>query len=180
MLYLSLFYVFTWNVKTYISHPLKCRMCQNWLKWCSDTPPPPPPLNSTWLFGLRKFSCQRLRWWCWRGSVWHHHHHHLKLWQEKFVKFSKSKKSSWSLGVGWGGLVSRHPPHHHHLKLWQEKFLKFSKSKKSSWSLGEVEKNFFSGFIHFMKFLAFLVKEWKNYFSVFIHFMKFPAFLVQV
>ena len=38
-------YVVTWNVKTYISHPLKCRMCQNWLKWCSDTPPPPPPLN---------------------------------------------------------------------------------------------------------------------------------------
>ena len=38
-------YVVTWNVKTYVSHPLKCRMCQNWLKWCSDTPPPPPPLN---------------------------------------------------------------------------------------------------------------------------------------
>ena len=59
------FYVVTWNVKTYVSHPLKCRMSQNWLKWCSDTPPPPPPLNSTWLFGLRNFSCQSLRWWWW-------------------------------------------------------------------------------------------------------------------
>ena len=34
------FYVITWNVKTYVSHPLKCRMSQNWLKWCSDPPPP--------------------------------------------------------------------------------------------------------------------------------------------
>ena len=67
--------------------------------------------------------------------------------------------SSWSLGmVVVGGLASDTPLHHHHLKLWQEKFLKFSKSKKSSWSLGEVEKNLFSGFIHFMKFPAFLVQ----------------------
>ena len=43
--WMTLHYVITWNVKTYVSHPLKCRMCQNWLKWCSDTPPPPPPLN---------------------------------------------------------------------------------------------------------------------------------------
>ena len=33
-------YVVTWNVKKYVSHPLKCRMCQKWLKWCSDPPPP--------------------------------------------------------------------------------------------------------------------------------------------
>ena len=33
-----IYYVVTWNVKTYVSHPLKCRMCQNWLKWCSDPP----------------------------------------------------------------------------------------------------------------------------------------------
>ena len=56
----SVTYVIIWNLKTYISHPLKCRMCQNWLKWCSDTPPPPPPPklqldfldleSSTWLF----------------------------------------------------------------------------------------------------------------------------------
>ena len=37
----TIYYVVTWNVKTYVSHPLKCRMCQNWLKWCSDTSPPP-------------------------------------------------------------------------------------------------------------------------------------------
>ena len=80
--------------------------------------------------------------------------------------FSKSKKSSWSLGVVVGGFGIRHPLHHHHLKLWQEKFLKFSKSKKSSWSSGEVKTIFFSGFIHFMKFPAFLVKEWKNKFLV--------------
>ena len=49
---ISINYVVTWNVKTYVSHPLKCRMSQNWLKWCSDTPP--SPLNPTWLFGLRK------------------------------------------------------------------------------------------------------------------------------
>ena len=61
------FYVVTWNVKTYFSHPLKCRMSQKWLKWCSAPHPPPPPLNSTWLFGLRNFSCQSLRWW-WVGG----------------------------------------------------------------------------------------------------------------
>ena len=43
-------YVITWNVKTYISHPLKCRMCQKWLKWCSDPPTTTTPkLNSTFL-----------------------------------------------------------------------------------------------------------------------------------
>ena len=62
-------YVVTWNVKTYVTHPLECRMSQEWLKWCSD-PPQPPPLNSTWLFGLRKFSGQTL---LVRGGggVWH-------------------------------------------------------------------------------------------------------------
>ena len=40
----ALYYVITWNVKTYITHPLKCKMSQEWLKWCSD---PPPTLNST-------------------------------------------------------------------------------------------------------------------------------------
>ena len=43
------YYVVTWNVKTYVSHPLKCRMCQNWLKWCSDPPPPPLNYNLTFL-----------------------------------------------------------------------------------------------------------------------------------
>ena len=69
-----------------------------------------------------------------------------------------------------------------------------------------VKKNYFSGFIHFMKFPASLVQVWffthpshhhlklwwenfsspngpnseKNYFSGFIHFMEFPAFLVQL
>ena len=37
------YYVVTWNVKTYVSHPLKCRMCQKWLKWCSDPPPTTTP-----------------------------------------------------------------------------------------------------------------------------------------
>ena len=32
-----------------------------------QAPPPPPPLNSTWLFGLRNFSCQSLR--CGGGGV---------------------------------------------------------------------------------------------------------------
>ena len=63
--WMTLHYVITWNVKTYVSHPLKCRMCQNWLKWCSDTPPPPPTpkLQLDFFVGLRKFSHQSLRWW---------------------------------------------------------------------------------------------------------------------
>ena len=40
-----IFYIVTWNVKTYVSHSLisnlKCRMCQKWLKWCSDSPTSP-------------------------------------------------------------------------------------------------------------------------------------------
>ena len=38
-------------------------MSQEWLKWCWDTTTTPPPLNSTWLFGFRKCSCQTLGWW---------------------------------------------------------------------------------------------------------------------
>ena len=30
-------YVVTWNVKTYVSDPLECKMSQEWLKWCSET-----------------------------------------------------------------------------------------------------------------------------------------------
>ena len=31
------YYVITWNVKTYVSYPLECKMSQEWLKWCSET-----------------------------------------------------------------------------------------------------------------------------------------------
>ena len=42
-------YVVIWNVKTYVSHPLKCRMSWKWLKWCSDPPTTitTPKLNLT-------------------------------------------------------------------------------------------------------------------------------------
>ena len=50
-------------------------------------------------------------------------------------KFSKSKKSSWSLGVVVvGGLVPDTPPPPPPQTLTR----KFSKSKRSSWSLGVV------------------------------------------
>ena len=48
-------------------------------------------------------------------------------------KFSKSKKSSWSLGVVMGGSGVRHPP-----PPPQTLTRNISKSKKSSWSLGVV------------------------------------------
>ena len=119
-------YVVTWNVKTYITHPLKCKMSQKWLKWCSETTTITPklnfgvvggcgvachttplPPNSTWLFGLKKFSCQSLGWWGWSCMPYPPH---LPQAQLDFLDLKKILVKLW--GGGGGGLACHTPPHH--------------------------------------------------------------------
>ena len=67
---------------------------------------PTTPQNSTWLFGLRKFSCQSLRW-CWWGMVCQTPHHP----QNSTWLFGLRKFSCQSLRWWWGGVWhARHPP----------------------------------------------------------------------
>ena len=97
-------YVITWNVKTFISHPLKCRMCQNWLKWCSDPPTPTTtPKTTTWLFWLKV----KLKFRDGGGGVWCQTPPTTtpKLQLDFF-----DLKSSWSLGVVVGGVWCQTPP----------------------------------------------------------------------
>ena len=130
-----------------------------WGVWCQTLPPPPPPpppqTMTRKIFQVQKSS------WSFRvggggGGVWYQTppppHHHLKLWQEKFLKFSKSKKSSWSLGVVVGGFWCQTSPHQ---PPPQTLTRKFSKSKKSSCSLGGgggggVSEHHFSQFWHIL------------------------------
>ena len=101
-------YVVTWNVKTYVSHPLKCRMCQNWLKWCSDPPPPTTTpklqldfldLKSSWSLGVVVGGVSDAR-----------PSHHLKLWQENLkicIQWHNVSYLGFSIGFGpsnflWG------------------------------------------------------------------------------
>ena len=101
------FYVVTWNVKTYVSHPLKCRMCQNWLKWCSDPPPPPTTtpklqldfldLKSSWSLGVVVGGGGGLA-------------PDPPTTTPKLKLDFLDLKSSWSLGVVVGGSDARHPP----------------------------------------------------------------------
>ena len=101
-------YVVTWNVKTYITHLLKCKMSQEWLKWCSD-PPPTTTLNSTWLFGLRKFSCQTLGWW-WGGLACHTPHHHHPKTQPDILELENFLVKLWGGGGGLWCTISPPPP----------------------------------------------------------------------
>ena len=91
---------------------------------------PPPPPPQTL---MRKFS----------KSKW------AKQWKKCFQWIYPFHEISCIFGSGV--IFQTHTPHHH-LKLWWENFL--SPNGPNS------EKNFFSGFIHFMKFPAFLVQVW--------------------
>ena len=102
-------YVVTWNVKTYVSHPLKCRMCQNWLKWCSGPPPPPPPpLNYNLTFLTLKSSWSLGGGWWWGGLL--PDTPPTTTTTPKLQLDFLDLKSSWSLGVVVGGVWCQTPP----------------------------------------------------------------------
>ena len=164
------YYVVTWNVKTYITHSLECKMSQEWLKWCSDTTTTtnpatpklkfldleiflsnfrvvgvvvvsasdhPTTLNSTWLFGHRNFSCETLGWWGGSGIC-------IRL------PPPPPLNSTWFLDLEnclvklWGGVVVIYASDYHH-----------HPPPPIGPTVGE---NNFSGFGHFIKFPATLVR----------------------
>ena len=107
-------YVVTWNVKMYVSHPLKCRMCQKWLKWCSDPPPTTTPILQLDFLDLENFLVKVWGGGGGGGGVWHQTPTPTtpKL-QLDFLNLEKFLVKVW--GGGGGGVSgTRPPPHHHH------------------------------------------------------------------
>ena len=94
------FYVVTWNVTTYVSYPLECKMSQEWLKWCSET-------NTTTTTTTTPKLNFILGWWgvC-HSMTYPHPHHHPKTWLEVVNKCSAypnrmlNRILNWHKGIG--------------------------------------------------------------------------------
>ena len=114
----------------------KCRMCQNWLKWCSDPPPPTTPklqldffdLKSSWSLGVVVGGGGLM------PNLMMPDPPPPTTTTPKLQLDFLELKSSWSLGGGGAGGSGTRPPLPPPPKL-QLDFLDFL-DLKSSWSLG--------------------------------------------
>ena len=178
------------------------------------TPPPsphhltPPPLNSTWHFGLRKFSCQTLGWWGDGGiSTWHQTtttttpiSQTVKNFFSGFRHFIKFPATLVQVNILTPTPISQTLTFFflvdlgissNFLQLWfRWTFWHLPPPNPPHWpnsgknflvDLG-ISSNFLQLWFRWTFWLPLplpLAKQWKNFFYGFRHFIKFPATLVN-